>query len=1257
MRVNDKEMAKIKSGEIKRLEQTLELIDVEENALLQEFDSNIASILGELLVPILKEINQKRVVVNGRLVHFVDTINCSRIVKTSTGDLKVPDDFLQVVHKSYLSPKLMNQYEAILKRWFSERTEAIRDNIKDVNSYDDVNKELPRAYALASLALTAFHKRPNMILRDVQKLTGIAISEGDIAELGTGEGKTLSAVLPVFLQALRGKGAHVITANSYLARRDYEETLPIFEGLGLTSGYIPENEEELAVSLGRDPKKLTPNERVQLYKRLNKMKQIAYRRDITYGAKATFAFDYLRDNGIKRRDEMVQRVDKPGFALIDEVDDALVDAAQVPYRISENTPTYMPGMSLRDLCIAFNVPVDPIIPKVTRLGLPTENLTFQEASHIAKMFLNKELLPDQSQYQELAQAFFQRQRVLVCEDQLYGFKTGKDLYNEMVSEKHYDFSQIKAKYGVVYCREKREFMISDHAYEGFLKFCYFALHINTDILYYQKRLLADPKYKLGVDYNVVRGSVVLTSTGANKIIYDKNYPRIHTNYEEYLTGMSHEAAVMAHYLQQAAMANLVMVKNQDYTIDGGKVKVMKNGRIQEGSTYSNGLHQAIEIKEGIPRSGRAKEMTASSSITQKDFYQRYDMFSGMTGTSAKKLFYEVYGKATIEIPKHAFYSYYGRRRLEGAKKPIGVDRKDTQFALTLEDKVRLIVKSILESRNKRPPQPVLLVVSNVEELGYIQAALRLNGISFNTLTGNTDKEKEAEIIALAGRPGMVTLSTEMAGRGTDIKVGGDRETIIDIALRAHLRKIEQRVGHVEYTTGEMALLRSKVEKALMNSERVRLWSKEDEQKRAKQLENTGLKVISSGYFRMSRVDRQLEGRTGRNGISGECERYVYPDDLKRIGIGSIDGKNSVTSYFKKFKRRKDGSLRISGMGYSAITGKVRSMQEAYEDAVKENIKNTQALDSHATKLVEDYREKRRQIICDQVDIRSEAIQLIENAIDAILASFIDKEHISKNDLLTPLQDTNIGINLSAICLEVRKSLGVTFDPQEVLNANINVLELRKAIVETAVDRLNRCRPAEIKQALLMKYDYMIKNLPVLLEHSFIVKRLTSMSAGMENQADANAAIEFHEQRQKAILEASKTATKHLMGLPLTMDQDKRLEQLKEKRFGLRYSKDQVTGNLDAYESDKQENNLTIAKRLREIKYKVEKREQSKLDRIDRKIDRVTSKGKSVSLSNLYKNLNVRPMKFISSMIDGKKTTRLVLTRQRKEIIDEEEKKL
>ncbi len=1258
MRVRDSETAKINNSEIKRLEKVLAKVDREEESLLKEFDKNITSILGEILIPILKELQNLKVVVDGNTVPFLDTVSCSRALSTPEGSLRIPDNFLQVVHKSYLSPELMNKFESILQEWFSNKTAIIRSSIKNVDSYEDVSRVLPQAYALASLALTAFHKRPNMILHDVQKLTGIAISEGSIAELGTGEGKTLAAVLPVYLQALRGKGAHVITANSYLARRDFEETLPIFEGLGLSSGYVPENEEELAVLEGKDPRKLSQNERVELYQKLNKLKQVSYKKDITYGSKSTFAFDYLRDNGIRKKEDMVQRVERPGFALIDEVDDALVDDAQVPYRIAMHTPTYHDGLSLMELCMMFNAPYDIVRERIEQMHLPTEGLSYQEASYIARTFLNGELMPDQREYQELAQLYFETQKILVCEDEMYGFKTGKDLFNAILDEKNYDSTGIKKKYGIIYSREKRDFTVSDDAYEGFLKFCYLSLHINTDVIEYQDKLLNDPNYVLKEDYNIVRGVVILTAKGSNKILYDSNYPKIHKHYEEYITTVSNEAAVMAHYFQQAITANLLMVKNQDYVVDGGKVKTMKNGRIQEGSTYSDGLHQAIEIRERIPRSQRTKDTVASSAITQKDFYQRYDMFSGMTGTSAKKLFYEIYGKATVEIPKHAFYSFYGRKRAKGAKEPIGVDKKPTVFTETMEEKITLIIKSIIEAKRKNPPQPVLLVVANVEEMGYLQAALKLNGIGFNTLTATTPKEKEAEIIANAGRPGMVTISTEMAGRGTDIKVGGDRETIIDLALRSHLRRIEQLYGHMEFTSAEMAMLRKKVEKALTDAPNVALWSKEEEQKSAKELESTGLKVISSGYFKMSRVDRQLEGRTGRNGISGECERYVYPDDLKRIGIGSIDGRNSVISFFKKFKKNPDGSIGVDRRGYDAITGKVKSMQEAFEDMIKENIKNTQVLDKHATELVERYREERRLILCDKKDIREEALRLIENAMDGILASYIDKEEITQHDLLTPLRDIKFDIDYEAICLEIKKCLGIKLDKEALKISGINLLELRNAVIESAKDKLEKCSDEQIKQALLMKYDYMIKNIPTLLEHSFNVKRLTAMSMGMENQADYNAEMEFSTQRQRAVINASKIATNHLIGIALPMEEDKRLDDIKYERFGFRIEREsKEETEFDVVESDQVENNINIAKRIRAVKGKLEAEDEAEMKKIDKKMARLERQHIEVPLSELYKGLNVRPMKFVSAMVDGKETVDLVLVRKQIEKSNEDKKKL
>ena len=1256
MRLKDNELAKVNNSEIKRLEKTLTKIDKEETRLLADFDKNIATILGPDFLSILEEVNKLTSTVNGKKTLFVDRVPSSRSVETKTNRYKVPDNFLQLVHKSYLPVQLKLKYEKALKTWFSKKTEELRKKIKNVDSYEEIERIMPEAYALASLALTAFHTRPRMILRDVQKLTGIAISEGSIAELGTGEGKTLSAVLPVYLQALRGKGAHVITANPYLARRDFEETLPIFEGLGLSSGYLPENEEELAQSEGKDPKTLTPLDRAELYKKLTKIKQESYRRDITYGSKATFAFDYLRDNGIRKKEDMMQRLGRPGFALIDEVDDALVDDAQVPYRIAQLTPTYEPGLTLKKLCTMFNVSVKTIEDQVKNVGLSTGILSYEEASYIAKAFLNGELLPDQSRYQELAQLYFESQRLLVTEDQMYGFKTGKDLFNAIMDEKNYNSDGIKRKYDIIYCREKKEYIISDRCYEGFLKFCYLSLHMNSDCLTYQKQILDDPKYVRGVDYTLINGRISLTNQGAGKIIYDKNYPRIMDNYQKYMSTVSQESATMVHYLQQAVTANLIMVKDQDYTVDGGKVKTMKNGRIQEGSTYSDGLHQAIEIRERIPRQNRSRETIASSSITQKDFYQRYDMFSGMTGTSAKELFNEVYGKTTVEIPKHAFYSFFGRRRVKGAKEPIGVEKKDATFALTLEDKINLIVKSVIESRNAKPPQPILLVVSDVEEIGYLETALKLHGIGFNTLTATTDKETEAEIVAIAGRPGAVTISTEMAGRGTDIKIGGDRETIIDIKTNKYIRQLEKQYGHLELTSEEKIQLRKKVETALLNANKI--WSKKEEQVSASVLEHSGLKVISSGYFRMSRVDRQLEGRTGRNGISGVCERFVYPEDLKRIGIGSIDGKNSISSFLQKFKKNPDGSLQVDRRGYETITEKVKTMQQVFEDSIKTSIRDTQKLDSHATKLVEEYRESRRKIICDETNVEEEAVKLIENSLDAIISSYITDDRFTKKDLLVPLNNNKIGINLEAISLEVKKSLGVSFDPKMLLTSDINLLEFRNAVINSAKERLAKADKEKIKQALLDKYDYMIKNIPYLLDHSFAVKRLTAMSMGMEGQADYSAQIEFYTQRQRMILDASKLGAKQLLGLPLTLEQDKKLEKIREDIFGLKVSKSK--GKQEEYEvveSKREENNLGAIQRLREIKAKLEMKQKPKLDRVNSKIDRLEKNGKNISLNHLYRGLSVRPMKFINAMVEGRQVSRLVLIRERKVKKDDGEKKL
>ena len=243
MMMREEEKSKVNSSQIRSLEKKVDRIDEEIQLLADEFDLNINRILGNDLIV---EINK---------YYGVDIKNKmpKRVVNTNYGKIEVEHSgFLLNFHKSLITdPEVKEKYERKLIEWFSSKTLELKKNLNGKNTYKEVNKYVFKAYALASLAITSFHKFPDMKLRDVQTIAALAINDGDIAELGTGEGKTLSAVLPAYLHALRGKGVHIITANSYLSKRDYEEIKPIFNGLGISCGFVPDNIYDLAKSEGK----------------------------------------------------------------------------------------------------------------------------------------------------------------------------------------------------------------------------------------------------------------------------------------------------------------------------------------------------------------------------------------------------------------------------------------------------------------------------------------------------------------------------------------------------------------------------------------------------------------------------------------------------------------------------------------------------------------------------------------------------------------------------------------------------------------------------------------------------------------------------------------------------------------------------------------------------------------------------------------------------------------------------------------------
>ena len=1232
MRVKDREIEKVNKHSIKRLEPILDSIDDYEKSLNEDFNNNLSRIFGINTSQILEEFSKTPNLKSKK----------TRKVSYKGVEYTIPVNILKDFHRSYISnQKLREYYESKLKMWFSDKTDQIKSSIKDVDSYQELMGVRSPAFALASLALTAFHKRPNMVLRDVQKMTGIAISEGDIAELSSGEGKTLSAVLPVFLQALRGKGVHVITSNGYLSKRDFEETLPIYEGLGLTSGYIPDNEVELATLEGKDYNKLSSEEKVKLHKKLVGYKQKSYRKDISYGAKETFAFDYLRDNLIKRKEDMLQREEKPGFALIDEIDDALIDDAEVPYRIAVQTPMYKPNMSLYELCTLQGISYENVYEEVKDYITDKNHLSYEEARFISNAYGYFDLIADPSKYQEAAERFFKMQKVFTVQDNQYGFETAKEVYDALLDDDMYEAESIRSKYGIIFCNETKEFKISDKCFDDFLKYCYFSFQINSQLVKYKDQILKDKNYTEKKDYYITNnGKLRLTNVGADKILDDSNYPDFVNDYNKYLATVSSESATVVHYFKQAVVAHLLMKNGEDYIVEKGKIKTLKNGRIQEDSTYSNGLHQAIELKEGIEEQNRTKETSTSSSITQKEFYSRYDLFSGMTGTSSKKVFGEIFGKGTLEIPKHAFYSYYGKRKLKDAKEPLGVDLKETKFTLNEDDKINLIIKSIMDSHRLVPKQPILIVVSDYDEIKVLEENLKKRNIIYNVLDAKTSKEDEALIISQAGLPGAITISTEMAGRGTDIKIGGDRDTIIDIACERHIKMLEQKQGtSLEFTTSEKCFLREKVEKALDG----KLWSKQEEEKNRRCLERIGLKVISSGYFKISRVDKQLEGRTGRNGISGLCERFVCPSDLKNVGISSLNGKDSIETFLSEFKRNPDGLLEIDSSSYEAIKKKIEIIQLNNENEVASRIKESQQLNNYATKMIEEYRDQRRKIICDDASSDVLISEMIEQATDGIISSYILDKDLKKKNLIEPLNKNGLQVDIKAISLEAKQILGISFDPNIVEKSNINILELRDSIIRTAKERRKDLGKKDDKNALLIHNDYMIASIPEILESSFCVKNLVSISSGMEGEKDALAKIKFADTKNKLLYESYKAGLKAVMGIPLSNEEFKDLESRKRKLFSMHVKK--IEKAYDVKEAQYQQNNTSVIKRLKDIRKKLDEQDNKEKIKISKKINEEKDKGSKPDILSLCSNLHVRPIKFINTLVSGKRVTKLVLVKE------------
>ncbi len=600
-----------------------------------------------------------------------------------------------------LAPK----YAAMSNEELAHVTVVLKERLSGGETLDDI---LTDAFAAVREADDrVLGKRPFY----VQLLGGIILHQGRIAEMKTGEGKTRVATMPAYLNALTGKGVHVVTVNDYLARRDSEEMGRVYAFMGLSTGLVVHG--------------ISPQE-----------KKAAYEADITYGTNNEFGFDYLRDNMVVYKSDMVQR--GHAFAIVDEVDSILIDEARTPLIISGA------GEKSTDL--------------------------------------------------------YARANTLV--------KTMTKLVRKEVDSKE-ETDGIEADY------------------------------------------LVDEKAR----------NAILTPRGARRA-------------EEFfeLENFGDPAnSEIAHHVNQAIHAWGVMRRDVDYVVNENGVMIVDTftGRIMPGRRYSNGLHQAIEAKEGVEVQ---KENRTLATITFQNYFRMYGKLSGMTGTalSEEMEFREIYSLDVVEVPTN--------------RPMIRIDHNDVVYKNT-KGKTDAIIEQIKECHAKG--QPVLVGTVSVDKSEELAARLKPERIRHNVLNAK-HHEREAEIIAQAGKFGAVTISTNMAGRGTDIMLGGNSEFL----AKNEMRKEGFTEEMIAVATGTTDIEDDEVRAARETFHRLNDHFKREIAPEAERVrEAGGLYILGTERHESRRIDNQLRGRSGRQGDPGESRFFLsLEDDLMRLfGADRISG--------------------------------------------------------------------------------------------------------------------------------------------------------------------------------------------------------------------------------------------------------------------------------------------------------------------------------------------------------------------------------
>lgn len=755
--------------------------------------------------------------------------------------------------------------------------ELLPEMVKRYRNGKTLDDLLPEAFAVVR---EAGKRTIGMRHYDVQLIGGIVLHQGKIAEMKTGEGKTLVATLPCYLNALTGKGVHVVTVNDYLARRDAEWMGKIHRFLGLTVGVIVNTVQPQ-----------TPERRA------------AYLADITYGTNNEFGFDYLRDNMVTSLDQTVQR--ELNFAIVDEVDNILIDEARTPLIISGA------GQESTDMYAKF-------ARWATRLK-PEEDYTVEEKT--------------------------------------------------------------------------RTVMLTDS------------------------------------------GITKLEQMAGVKNIYEEN-------------------SDLPRYMENAIKAQVIFQRDKDYIVKNGEVIIVDEftGRQMPGRRYSEGLHQAIEAKEGVTVQ---RENHTLATITFQNFFRLYDKLAGMTGTAiteAEEL-NKIYNLDVVVIPTN--------------KPMIRVDQPDYIYR-TVEGKFDAVVEEI--KRRHELGQPVLVGTTSVEISEYLSHKLEMEGIEHNVLNAK-HHEREAQIVAQAGRSGAVTIATNMAGRGTDILLGGNPEGYFESILRKHAENVDFIREMPETNAEERAEKEEAIQQYIENmteEEKEEIFAakkRECEEDHERVVELGGLYIIGTERHESRRIDLQLRGRAGRQGDPGESRFFLSLEDelLRRFGGERV-------SRFMEIAGMGD-DIPLENKMVSRLIEQSQTRVEGYNFDIRKNVVEYDDVIAKQREVI--YADRRA--VLERADMHGRVLEMIRNEITKIVNNHIPGNMVDDEEQLDELFNV----------LETWMNI-----PDEVLPENIHAIrksELTKNLVDAFIKHYEACGE-QLKQ---LAADNPGQNIPTIgdIERAFTLQVL------------------------------------------------------------------------------------------------------------------------------------------------------------------------